>query len=106
MYLHVFQTYIHNMRGLSPFPTQQFPIFSNLDGRRGEWVWAGQFPSKFSKLLYIATIYVYQIKMELEKRDLQCFPEWGGTALSEFWEGEEERIGCRWVKSLLNMLLF
>ena len=49
---------------------------------------------------------VYQVKMELEKRDLQCFPEWGGTALSEFWEGEEERIGCRWVKSLLNLLPF
>jgi len=69
-------------------------------------VWAGQFPPKFSKLLYIATIYVYQVKMELEKRDLQCFPEWGGTALSEFWEEEEERISCRWVKSLLNLLLF
>ena len=59
MYLHVFETYVHNMRGLSPFPAQKFPIFSNLDrGGVENGVWAGQFPPKFSKLLYIATMYI------------------------------------------------
>jgi len=104
-YLHVFQTYIHNMRGLSPFPAQKFPIFSNLDRGGGEWGLGRSIPTQVFQIIGHSN-YVYQVKMELEKRDLQRFPEWGGTALSEFWEGEEERIGCRWVKSLLNLLLF
>jgi len=32
MYLHVFQTYMYNMRALRPFLAQKFPIFSNLGG--------------------------------------------------------------------------
>ena len=50
------------MRGLSPFPAQKFPIFLNLDrGGVENGVWVGQFLPKFSKLLYIATIYKWNL---------------------------------------------
>ena len=87
MYLHVFQTYMYNMRALSPFLAQKFPIFLNLDrGGRGEWDISKSIPNQISQIIVYEN-HLCQVKIEHKKMDLQWFPGWGGAALSESWKG-------------------
>ena len=106
MYLHVFQTYMYNMRALSPFLAQKLPISLNLDrGGRGEWGIGKSIPNQISQIIVYGN-YLCQVKTEYQK-DGPAVISWMGRC-SFVWvlEGEEGRTGCSWVKSLWNPLIF